>query len=226
MKKKIKKETTIIAKEKIWQALRWKLSDEELAEIPYNDIVYENDYYFDLELMLDKIHRFMNGEKPRRYFMDWCLIYMRCLMSFMPHCNKTLNHEYYQVGDTFDAFAFNDGTPEECRWLIAYLKWHAHRIKNATNKADTEFETNGVLVYIRPDAYIEESDTDLYQVLIVDNSEKKFNIVFIEGIDYDEHINYSFADYDEDLVDIVCDRFAHCKLDNSLNLDYFKLKAL
>ena len=221
-KKKLK--TVKINKERVWQALRWELSDEELEAMPYIDIVYEKDYYFDLELMLDKIHRFMNDEKRRYYFMHWCLIYMRCLMDSTPYRSRKSSRVCYEAGDCFDAFAFHDGSPEECRWLIAQLKWYKHCLDNLENKTRKEFEINGVSVYVLPDIYIENSDTDLYQILIADRADKKFNIFFVDGIDYDENVNYTFVEDDESLQDIVYNRFSLCKLDRSLDFDYYKFK--
>ena len=215
----------VIPKEKIWQAIRWELASKELTQIRINT-AYEKDDYFDLDLMLDKIRRFMKGEKSRTYFMHWCLILMNCFMSCCPQKMKSkLGATYYDIGDTFDAFAFQDGSPEDCRWLIAYLKWHAHCRENAINKTDEDFQTNGVVVYVQPDAYIENSNTDLYQILVVDKEEKKFNVFYVDGIDYLEHINYSQCNYDDSLIDIVCKRFSNCKLDPTLSLDYYKLKG-
>lgn len=215
----------IIPKEKVWQALRWELSDKEIAEINNYEVNFEIDDYFDLDLMLSKIHSFMRGEKEYAYFHDWCLILMRCFCNFSPSdCN------YGAIGDNFDAFAFMEGKLDECRWLIAEIKWRAHNRANKLRKKYKEFLTNGVAVYVIPDAYIESSDTDLYKVLVADKSEKKFNVFYVDGLDYLEHVNYSlpqptFDRYDGDLIDIVIKRFKHCKLDPTLNLDYYKLKG-
>ena len=227
MDKLLKPEKTVLPKEKVWQALRWELSSEEISKMHNCDLFeYEKDDYFDLELMLDKIHRFMQGEKSRDYLMDWCLILMNCFMSSYPYPRGSkLGRLYYDIGDTFDAFAFWDASPTECRWLIAYLKWHNHCRQNIIDKTKNDFRTNGVVVYVQPDAYIEQSDTDLYEILVVDKVEKTFNVFYVDGIDYLEHINYSQFNCQDSLIDLVLRRYNYCKLDPTMTLDYYKLKG-
>lgn len=148
------KKKPLVPKEKIWQAIKWELDGSELDRIISFDYKYPKDDYYDFDLIMEKIHALMNGEKSIRYFKSWCILLMRCFMDNMKCRSKRLLKLFYDLGDYFDGVAFMDSSLEgegklkECREIIATLKDYNHWICDLKNRKRTDFTTNGVITYV------------------------------------------------------------------------------
>lgn len=219
----------LILKEKIRRAIRWELDEKELDRIISFDYRYEKDDYYDFDLIIDKIHALMNGEKSVSYFKSWCILLMRCFMDNMNCRSKKLLSLYYDLGYYFDGVAFMDSSLDgeeklkECRGIIAVLKNYNHAICDLKNKKATDFTTNGVITYVALAFTLNDGEQSLYQVCVVDEKRKAINYLLVPEFDYSEDINYTFlsqADY-EDLSAEYWDDYA---LDTSMTIDY-ALKA-
>lgn len=214
----------VISKEKIWQAIRWEMKETEIDRIISYDYRYEKDYYYDFDLIIEKIHTFMKGAKTVHYFTSWCILLMRCFMDNMKRARKELSEIFYDLGDFFDGRAFMDSSLrgeeklKECREIIAWIKYYNHRICDIQNKEETDFTTNKVITYVSFGFCLGSGDT-MYRLCIVDKKKKTVNYLYVHDIDYSEEINYTFlsqAEF-EDLTHIYYEDYA---LDTSIGADY------
>ena len=188
----------LITKEKVWQALRWELDEKELDRIISFDYRYEKDDYYDFNLIMEKIHALMNGEKSIRYFTSWCIVLMRCFMDNMTFESERLSELFYDLGDFFDAVAFMDADLKgeeklkDCRDTIARFKHFNHEICDLRNNTKTDFMTNGVITFVTFDACIGRKSTAVFKFCIVDTKKKRINFLYSPEVDYSEEINYTF----------------------------------
>lgn len=219
------KKKPLIKKEKIWQAIRWELDESELDRIISFDYRYEKDDYYDFDLMIDKIHAFMNGEKTVSYFNGWCILLMRCFMHNMKCRSKKLHSLYYDLGDFFDGAAFmsldisQEEKLKESRENIAILKYFNHEISDVKAKSQTDFTTNGVITYVAFAFSVDDGRYALYNVCVVDMENDKINYLIIPDMDYDERINYTLLSQAE-FNDLSCKYFDDYALDTSMTVDY------
>ena len=215
----------IIAKEKIWQAIRWAVDEKELARIISFDYRYEDDDYYDFDLIIEKIHALMRGEKTIRYFTGWCIVLMRCFMDNMDCKSKELLELFYDLGDFFDAVAFMDTTLKgekklkECRETIAKIKHYNHLICDLKNNSETDFTTNKVITYVTFAFSLNDGTECLYKFCIVDKKKKTINYLYAPEIDYSEEINYTFLSQAE-FEDLSSKYYDNYTLDASMEIDY------
>lgn len=218
----------LILKEEIWRAIRWELSEKELDRIISFDYRYEDDDYYDFDLIIEKVHALMRGEKTIRYFTSWCVALMRCFMFNMKCKNSEVAAEFCDLGDFFDGVAFMDSTLEgekklkECRDVIAALKYHNHKIQDAKNKKRSDFLTNGVVTYVNFGFSLNDGREVLNRVCVVDKKRKVINYLFVPDFDYIEGINYTFLS-EEEFDDLSSKYFRGYALDTSLTVDYAAL---
>ena len=215
----------LITKEKVWQALRWELDEKELDRIISFDYRYENDDYYDFDLIMEKLHALMNGEKSIRYFTSWCIVLMRCFMFNMKFESEKLSELFYDLGDFFDAVAFMDSTLEgeeklkDCRDTIARLKNFNHEICNLRNNTQTDFMSNGVITYVTFGFCVGRDDTTVYKYCIVDTNKKTINYLYSPETDYSEEINYTFLS-EADFEWLPNKNYGGYSYDSSMGVDY------
>lgn len=201
------------------------MDESELNRILSFDYRYEKADYYDFDLIIDKMHAFINGEQTVSYFKGWCILLMRCFMDYMNCSSKKLSTIFYNLGDYFDGIAFmslNISDKEklkECREITAELKYYNHLICDLKNKTSTDFTTNNVITFVSLGFCLNDGKESLYQVCIVDKKNKKINYLYIPEIEYLEDINYtilSLAEF-EDLPNKYYDDYS---LDVSMAVDY------
>lgn len=220
----------LITKDKIWQAINWELSENELDRIISFDYRYENDDYYDFNLIMDKTHALMKGERSISYYNSWCILLMRCFMNYMKCRSKRLSRLYYDLGDYFDGVAFMSLSLEGeeklkyCRETIAELKYFNHMICNLKNKATTDFTTNGVITYVSFCFSLSDGTECLYRVCVVDKEKETINYMYVPEFDYSEGINYTFLS-DAEFDDLSSKYFDYYALDTSLTHEYALLKT-
>lgn len=215
----------IIPKERVWQAIKFELDEQELDKLTNFDVDFAKDDYYDFDVILNNVHTVMNGEKSIEYFKTWCIVMMRCFMHYTSCRSKKLKELYYDLGDYFDGVAFMDTELEgekklkEFREIIAELKHSNHEINDCKNKTNTDFETNGVITYVTFAFSLNDGKECLYKVCIVDNNQDKINYFFVEEPDYLEKINYTFLS-EADFDDLSSRYFYSHSLDTSLTIDH------
>lgn len=220
-----------ISKEKIWQAIRFELEEDELLRISSYDYEYEKDDYYDFAQIMKNLRVVMRGDKTVSYFTTWCIVMMRCLMEYRNFRAKKLSALYYDLGDYFDAVAFIDDSlsveekRREFREILARLKYHGHRIDDCKNKKETDFTTNGVITYVSFGFSLDEGGECVYRVCIVDEEKEVIRYMYVEEFEYLEEINYTFLD-DYEFDDLPSAYWNGYRLDNSLPLDYAIKKKL
>lgn len=221
----------LIMRKVIRQAINWELDERELSRIISFDYNYEKDDYYDFDLIIEKIHALMNGERSISYFTSWCILLMRCFMNYMNCTSKKLSVEFYNLGDYLDGVAFMDSTLtdeeklKECREIIAELKYYNHRICDLKSGTVTDFTTKSVITYVSFSFSLNDETELLYRVCIVDKKRRKINYLYIPEFDYSEGINYTFlscAEFD-DLPDKYYDGYS---LDTSMTVEYALNKSI
>lgn len=221
----------VVPKEKVWQALRWELNNDELCKLLSLDIRFEKDDYYDFDLIIDKIHKFMEGWRVSvAYFTDWCTVLLRCLYAIKSE-NEKLQEVYDEIADYLEGFAYSplDALDEdkqiECKELIARLKCYNHQIEDLKGKKTTDFEKNGVIIYVAFAFTLHDGHDRAYYVCIVDKINKQINYNVLYNLIYDEEINYTII-AEEDFIEVYDEYFEDYKPNASLTVDCQKIKPL
>ena len=189
----------LVPKEKIWQAIKWELDQRELnGLLSYEKYRYEKSDYYDFELILNKIHAFMAGEKSVSYFKSWCVFLMRCFYEAMDCRNKKLQALYDYVASCLEDFDFmssdisEEQKKRECREQIAYLKYYDHQITDARNGRETLFIKNGVVTYVMFGFWVGDGNECVYRVCVEDHERGAVNQFFVRNLEFNEEIDYTF----------------------------------
>lgn len=225
--KELDKAKPIVSKEVLWKAIHWELEEDELNKILSYDFKYEKDNYYDFDLMINKIHRFMSGKVSVNYFTAWCIVLMRCFFEAMNCRSKKLQEVYDVVADYLDGFSFMDRDISdedklaECRELIADLKYYNHQLEDISGGKTTDFEKNGVIVYVGFAFSLDDGKDCAYNLCIVDKQRRLINYMIVYNIEYDEEINYTPLSEAE--FNLLSSKYYRdYKLDTSLTADYQK----
>lgn len=214
----------VIAKEKLWSAIRWELDERELKRICSYDFAYEKDDYYNLDIIIDKIHLFMSGEKPVRYFTAWCIVLMRCMYEGEPaRADKNITTIYDEIADWFDSLAFMTSSDSEeerqkqCKEIIAKLKYYNHQIDDVKQYKTTDFEKNGVVVYASFAFFVLGGNDEMYSVCVADKRRRTVNYYFAPNLIMEEKYNITFVTQAE--YGTLSSTYLEYKLDTSLNMD-------
>ena len=198
--KKRQNRRELVPKDRLWRAIRWECDEDELDELcSFERYRYEKDDYYDFDLILEKIHAFMAGERSVGDFTSWLIVLMRCLQEGLI-CNNCRQKEIYdQIADMFDGAAFmpRDISEEEkrvdCLETIAFLKDLDFQLKNIDAKKNTPFTKNGVATYVSFNAFVAGGEgSELSKVCVVDEDKKTVNYLFVSNLVYNEEIDYTF----------------------------------
>lgn len=195
----------VIAKEKVWQALRGELSLKELKKVRAADCRYEKDDYYDFDLAIRTVYDLMYGRITISYFVRWCGVLIGCLMDYMNCKNEKLSSVFKETGWYLDGVVFDGsfiarGKARECRKIIAHLKYFDHVIRDLKSKLATDFTTNGVITYVSFGFGLNGGNGSVYRVCIVDKTRKAINYMYVPKIGYSGKVNYTFlseAEFDE-----------------------------
>lgn len=214
----------IIPKEIIWQALRWELSKDEQRKLLSFDVRFEEDDYCDFNLIIDKIRKFMEGCRvSAAYFNGWCIVLMRCFYAIKSE-NEKLRNIYCEIADYMDGFAFlhldasDENAQKECKQLIARLKCYNHQIEDIKGNKTTDFEKNGVIVYVAFAFTLHDGHDSAYYVCIVDKINKLINYTVLFNVVFDEEINYTIIS-EEEFYEVYDTYFEDYKPNASLTVD-------
>ena len=215
----------VVPKEKIWQAIKWELDQDELNELlSYEKYQYEKAEYYDFDLMLEKIQAFIAGERTVDYFTSWCILLVRCFQEAMNDRSRKRQAIYGNISELFDGIAFmgQDISEQEkgkdCRELIAYLKYYNHQIVDSRNGQTTPFMKNGVVVYVTLDFSANDGKDCLYRVCVADHERKTVNYFLALNLDYNVEINYTLQTCGE-FEELQSDYFKY-RLDTAMTEDY------
>lgn len=219
----------VIPKETVWQALRWELNKDDLHKLLSLDIKFQEDDYFDLNLIIDKIHQFMEGGRVSdKYFFDWFVVLMRCFY-YINTDNEELQNIYDEIADHVDCLTFRHASDEnaqkECRQLIAQLKFYNHQVEDIKNNKTTDFEKNGVIVYLAFGFTLHDGHDEVYYACIVDKINKLINYTVLYNVVFDEEINYTLIS-EEEFYDVYDRYFQGYKPNASLTVDCQKRKPI
>ena len=187
----------VIPAETIKKAIRGELSEDEL------DLVVQKspepaDYY-DFDVFISIIHKFLNGEISKSYYRDWTIVVSYALQcnTFKENSKKQLL--YQAISDGFDGHSFDNLESDketECLEMIASLKYNNHLLVNVKNSVAPPFYNNKkVAVYICID-FCNHYNSH-YKVCVADESHRVFKIDSIANPHYLENVNYTFVDEDE-----------------------------
>lgn len=221
----------LVSKEKIWQALKWERNEKELYDLcSYEKYRYEKDDYYDFQLIMEKIHAFMAGERSVGYFVSWLIILMRGLEEGVDGKKRRRKEIYFAIADYLDGAAFMSQEISEeqkrldCLELIAVLKDFDHRLRNIDAKKDGPFAKNGVITYVTFVAYIRgDRGTELYKVCVVDDDRETVNYLYVPDLIYLEEINYTFLTEAE--FDCLTSTYYNYTFDGTMKEDYAMMKS-
>ena len=220
----------LLDREMVWKALRLELPEQELNKVCSFEYRLPKDEYYDLGLIIETIHRLMEGRLEVRTFTSWCVVVMRCLEDCMPAKSARLKELYYDIGDYFDGLAFMDeGISEadkrrECLEAIARLKYYDHLISDAKLRRKTPFETDGVITCVAPAFFLNDGKESLVKVCVVDLGRKKINYQFVPECEYDERINFTFL-ADSEFEALSSEYHKGFSLDGAMTFHYAAQKS-
>ena len=184
----------IVSKEKVWQGLRMELSENELFEIMQKE--YEKDKYFDFDLLMDGLHKVIDKKVGFQYYINWCILVANCF-NYVEYGTRKINKLVWNIGDLFDGASFDDEYSLKSLYeTIAMLKQYKHDFDDAVSGKKTKFLTDGVERILVSDHVNYNNDSCVYKLLIVDYNKNEFDLRYVDDgfYDYDESINYTFAD--------------------------------
>ncbi len=187
-------ERKLISREQTWKGLRMELSVEELQAIFQQ--TFEEDTYFDFELLLDGLHKILRKEIDFDYYTSWCILIANCF-TYTNYESKALNNLLGEIGYFFDGCSFEEEWNEkELYYNIASLKYFNHLYENKRNKKRSRFLTDGVERFLVFDHANRAQDSRVLRAIIKDNTKKEFDLRYVDEADftYDENVNYSFVD--------------------------------
>ena len=186
-----------IPRETIIKAIKGELTEDELKEIVQVDL--EPGDYYDFDAFIDVIHRFLNGEITKRYYVDWVIIVAWAMSAnkFKEYSKKRLLYD--RISDNLDGHSFDeleDEKDRECNELIAHLKYYNHLLKSIGTSAPPTFYNEGqIAVYICFD-FCNHHNVH-YKICIADEKNSTFRIATITNPFYMENVNYTFTDRDD-----------------------------
>lgn len=189
----MKESVKIISKELTWKGLKMQLTNKELCEIFQQE--YENDKYYNFELLLGGIYKAFNKEVNFEYFSSWCVLVANCF-NYTNYSSDILNKLMWNLAYFFDGISFEDSwNRKRLLYDIAVMKHINYRIERKMKKIKTPFETNGVERILVFDHANWTNDSIVYRVIIKDNRNKQFCLKYIDdySFEYDENINYTFV---------------------------------
>jgi hypothetical protein len=204
-----------IPRETVWAALRGELSEEELAAVSQKPMA-RGDYY-DFDMLLAGIHRFMAGEVSKEYYRDWVILVAWALSAHPFEENSKRGLLYEGLADSFDGHSFDNMEGEkdmEICEMIARLKCFNHERMHLRKSELPPFcDDEGVAVYVNF-SHGNQNNT-FYNVCVVDTAKKRFHLGQVVNPDYREDVNYTFVNAGDfnDLLSIYYEFFHDRSID-------------
>ncbi|MBO5898185.1 MAG: hypothetical protein J6R04_04160 [Clostridia bacterium] len=184
-----------IPAEQIRRGLRGEMSEDELRALDYMDRQLALDDYFDLDSMLEVVHRMMRGEFSNQYFVDWCLLGMQAMFAHPFRSGTKLARMYDNVADMFDCYGFCSLAEGAAmlRSLICDLKEYEHEISCLKNggKKTPFYNAGKVIVYHCFDHTSDGGRITCHRVCVADEKHRLIRYGYMLDIDFFEHINYT-----------------------------------
>jgi len=188
-----------ILRDKIWQGINGELDEEELESITRHN--HQRDDYFNLDICKNMIYKYLNNTITPEYFTTWCAFMANLHLAPNNANSKTLDI-IESISELFDSSAFweydidSDEKIRNCKELIAELKWKNHCLINAKTDSNKLFDNKGFLVYVSFD-HFNEITGPVHRMCIVDIRRKKFNLLYVDNLEFDENINYIFCNSED-----------------------------
>ena len=186
-----------IPRETVWAALRGELSAEELDAVVQKPMVQDD--YYDFDMLLAGIHRFMAGEISREYYRGWVILVVWALSANPFDDNSKRGLLYEELADSFDGHSFDNMEDErdmEGREMIAYLKCFNHKRMHLRKSELPPFcNDEDVAVYVNF-SHCNQHNA-FYNVCVVDMVKKRFHLGQVVNPDYREDVNYTFVNAGE-----------------------------
>jgi len=182
-----------ISKELTWKGLRMELEEKELQEIFQQ--VYEEDEYYNFDLLMSGLYKALNKEIDFEYFKDWCVLIANCF-NYTSYENKKMIKLMWDIGYFFDSISFEDEYNRETILQdIAVLKDYNYDVENIKCKKRPPFETKGVERILCFDHCNRAEDSSVYRVIIKDNEKKEFDLQYLDDAfyEFDDKTNYTFV---------------------------------
>ena len=182
-----------ISKELTWKGLRMELEEKELQEIFQQ--VYEEDEYYNFDLLMSGLYKALNKEIDFEYFKDWCVLIANCF-NYTSYKKDKITKLMWDIGYFFDGISFEDEYDRNTLLQdIAAMKDYNFDFENISAKKRPPFETNGVERILTFDHCNRAEDSGVYRVIIKDNNKNQFDLQYLDDAFYvfDDKINYTFV---------------------------------
>ena len=182
-----------ISKELTWKGLRMELEEKELQEIFQQ--VYEEDEYYNYDILISGLYKALNKEVDFEYFKDWCVLIANCF-NYTSYKKDKITKLMWDIGYFFDGISFEDEYDRNTLLQdIAAMKDYNFDFENISAKKRPPFETNGVERILTFDHCNRAEDSGVYRVIIKDNNKNQFDLQYLDDAFYvfDDKINYTFV---------------------------------
>ena len=191
----------MVTKEEIWRGIKQELSRSEILKIlpPYG-YEYEEDDYYDYDLLLGGLYKMLNKEVEFDYFIDWCILIAKSLEQTKVPAQSKLRDLYDDVAYFFDGISFMDNYDAKLLLQrIAELKHYNFLIKKAKKESQSPFLSDGVERLMFFDHCNRTHDSSVYRVIIKDYNRKCWQLRYVDthNFTFDDKINYTFESKDK-----------------------------
>lgn len=182
-----------ISKELTWKGLKMELEAKELQEIFQQ--VYEEDEYYNYDILISGLYKALNKEVDFEYFKDWCILIANCF-NYTSYKKDKITKLMWDIAYFFDGISFEDEYDRNTLLQdIAAMKDYNFDFENISAKKRPPFETNGVERILTFDHCNRAEDSGVYRVIIKDNNKNQFDLQYLDDAFYvfDDKINYTFV---------------------------------
>ena len=169
------------------EGIRGNLDERDLAMLSSN--YFEDENYYDFEVLISQIKRFYNQEITLDYFVLWSKFVCRALKFNQETLYK--NNIYFEyIVNLFNID--NDCKEVEDYSLLAKLKYLDFKMHHP----EKECSDDEVVRYVSLNEYEEEN---YYDFLVIDYKNNKYNYQRHINLVFDKNKNYNFVEYSHNL---------------------------
>lgn len=186
-------EVKLISKELTWKGLRMELEEKELQEIFQQE--YEEDEYYNYDILISGLYKALNKEIDFEYFKDWCVLIANCF-NHTSYKKTKMKKLMWNISYFFDGISFEDEYDRNTLLQdIAAMKEYNFDFENISTRKRPPFETNGIERILAFDHCNRAKDSSVYRVIIKDNNNNQFDLQYLDNAFYvfDDKINYTFV---------------------------------
>ena len=181
----------MVTKQQVWKGLKLELSLEQLEGI-FQAEEYEKDYYYDFDLLKQVVEKAIEKQIDFGYFTSWCVLVANCF-DYIKNDNNKLQELYSNIAYYFDGFSFfEEYNQKELLECLANLKYFDYKIRKEKKEIVEPFITNGVERILCFDHCNRNYDSSVYRVILRDYNHKQWQVMFVDGYDFDFDANTNF----------------------------------